>query len=41
MKAFFVPARGNFRQGRSENQLVSFYLGFSFEGLRAWEVKDA
>jgi tetratricopeptide (TPR) repeat protein len=38
--AFFVPARGDYSAGRSENQLVDFYLGFSYDGLRAWEVKD-
>jgi tetratricopeptide (TPR) repeat protein len=41
LKAFFVPARGNYSRGRSENRAVAFYLGFSYEGLRAWEVKDA
>ena len=41
LKAFFVPARGNYSRGRSENRAVTFYLGFSYEGLRAWEVKDA
>jgi tetratricopeptide (TPR) repeat protein len=38
--AFFVPARGDYSAGRSENRLVDFYLGFSYDGLRAWEVKD-
>ena len=37
--AFFVPARGGFSRGRSENQTVDFCLGFSYDGLRAWEVK--
>jgi tetratricopeptide (TPR) repeat protein len=41
LKAFFVPALGKYRKGRSENQAVSFYLGFSYEGLRGWEVRDA
>ena len=41
LRAFFVPARSNHRRGRSENQAVTFYLGFSYEGLRAWEVRDA
>ena len=41
LKAFFVPARGNYSRGRSENRAVTFYLGFSYEGLRGWEVKDA
>jgi hypothetical protein len=34
IKAFFVPARGNF-SSRNVNQKVSFYLGFSFDGPRA------
>ena len=38
--AFFVPGRGGYRRGYSENQLVDFYLGFSYDGLQAWEVKD-
>lgn len=38
--AFYVPARSDHSRGRSENQLVNFYLGFSYDGLRAWEVKD-
>lgn len=41
LKAFFVPARGGFTRGRSENRLVNFYMGFSYDGLRAWDVKDA
>lgn len=41
LMAFFVPARGNYNRGQSENKLVDFYLGFSYDGLRAWEVKDA
>ena len=41
IKAFFVPARGDFHAGKSENQRVTLYLGFSYEGLRAWEVRNA
>lgn len=41
LQAFFVPARGDYARGRSENQAVTFFLGFSYEGLRAWEVRDA
>jgi hypothetical protein len=37
--AFFVPARGAF-SSRQINQKVSFYLGFSLDGLRAWDVKE-
>jgi hypothetical protein len=29
MKAFFVPAKGDYSRGRSENQAVTFCLGFS------------
>lgn len=39
LRAFFVPGRSH-TIGRSENQLVDFYLGFSYEGLRAWDVKN-
>ena len=39
LSAFFVPAKGGFALGRSENQAVEFYLGFSYDGLRAWDVK--
>jgi hypothetical protein len=35
--AFFVP-RQDFLRGRDELRLVDFYLGFSYEGLRAWDV---
>jgi tetratricopeptide (TPR) repeat protein len=41
LEAFFVPSRGGYSPGRSENRLVEFYLGFSYDGLRAWEVADA
>jgi tetratricopeptide (TPR) repeat protein len=40
LPAFFVPGRGDYARGRSENQRVTFFLGFSYDGLRAWEVKD-
>jgi tetratricopeptide (TPR) repeat protein len=40
LSAFYVPARGGgFSQDR-RNQRVEFYLGFSYDGLRAWEVDD-
>jgi tetratricopeptide (TPR) repeat protein len=42
-KAFFVPVRSrgaSFERNRSENTRVSFYLGFSYDGLRAWEVES-
>lgn len=38
--AFYVPAKaGGYSQDRL-NRLVSFYLGFSYDGLRCWEVRD-
>ena len=39
IKAFFVPAKSGFQSGRDENVLVHFYLGFSYDGLRAWDVR--
>jgi tetratricopeptide (TPR) repeat protein len=40
LEAFFVPARGPFRRGEAENRAVSCFLGFSYDGPRAWEVID-
>ena len=40
LSAFFVPAKGGYARGRSENEAVEFYLGFSYDGLRAWDVKS-
>ena len=40
-RAFFVPVRGRdgaFERDRDETADVSFHLGFSYDGLRAWEV---
>ncbi|WP_406005327.1 hypothetical protein OG440_03470 [Streptomyces sp. NBC_00637] len=36
LPAFFTP-RNRFRQTRDVEAPVEFYLGFSYEGLRAWE----
>jgi tetratricopeptide (TPR) repeat protein len=41
LKAFFPPAISGHYKGRSENQAVSFYLGFSYDGLRAWSVENS
>jgi len=41
LPAFFVPARAGVIKGRDENLAVSFYLGFSYDGLRAWSVESA
>lgn len=38
LEAFFVPSRTGAVKGRNENDQVDFYLGFSYEGLRAWSV---
>ena len=38
-EAFFVPARGKYVRG-DENRAVTFLLGFSYDGLRAWEVHN-
>jgi ABC-type cobalt transport system substrate-binding protein len=39
VRAFFTPAVAGMALGRDENRTVSFYLGFSYEGLRAWSVR--
>lgn len=36
--AFFAPRR-DFWPGRDENAEVDFYLGFSYDGFRAWRVR--
>ncbi|HXO28468.1 MAG TPA: hypothetical protein VOA80_14060 [Thermoanaerobaculia bacterium] len=42
--AFFVPAgrvgRGEFSKGRHENAAISCFVGFSYDGLRAWDVRS-
>ncbi|MFI2711274.1 hypothetical protein ACH495_14225 [Micromonospora sp. NPDC018662] len=37
--AFFVPIIGGFQRDSNENDEVNFFLGFSPEGLRAWDVQ--
>lgn len=39
LQAFFVPARSDIHVGRDENVPVTCYIGFSYDGLRAWAVK--
>ena len=39
VKAFFVPAASDFSPHQDENAQVSFFLGFSPVGLRAWAVE--
>ena len=45
LTAFFVPStvmvEGGFVRGLHEGRQVEFYLGFSYEGLRAWSVGEA
>jgi tetratricopeptide (TPR) repeat protein len=36
--AFFVPVVGDFHAGRDENRRVDCFLGFSYDGPRAWDV---
>ncbi|CAN5336894.1 5'-methylthioadenosine/S-adenosylhomocysteine nucleosidase [soil metagenome] len=38
LTAFFVPAKADLQPGRDENALVECFLGFSYDGLRAWQV---
>jgi len=43
---FFVPSRarsekgGAMLKGRDENALVETYVGFSYDGIRAWDVRS-
>ncbi|RGD60447.1 hypothetical protein DR950_24065 [Kitasatospora xanthocidica] len=39
LKAFYVPGRAGHQRG-SAHKRVTFLMGFSYEGLRAWEVRD-
>ena len=39
VEAFFVPAKSGFHGSRDENLLVDCYLGFSYDGPRAWGVR--
>jgi hypothetical protein len=39
VKAFFVPAKSDFHFGRDENAPVNCYVGFSYDGPRAWDVR--
>ena len=44
LTAFFVPSTvmvdGGYVRGLHEGRQVDFYLGFSYEGLRAWSVGE-
>lgn len=39
LRAFFVPGKSGFSSGRDESTPVNFYLGFSYDGPRAWDVR--
>lgn len=39
LPAFFVPGKGDFHYGRDENAAIECYVGFSYDGLRAWDVR--
>ena len=38
LPAFFVPVKAGLQPGRDENRQVRSFVGFSYEGLRAWQV---
>jgi len=38
IRAFFVPARADMQPGRDENSQIECFVGFSYDGLRAWQV---
>jgi tetratricopeptide (TPR) repeat protein len=40
MRVFFVPGKSGHVRGRDENRAVTLYLGFSYDGPRAWEVQN-
>lgn len=39
LSAFFVPGKSG-HSSKDINRVVTFYLGFSYDGLRAWEVES-
>lgn len=39
LRAFFVPAKSDIHLSRDENAIVECFVGFSYEGLRAWDVR--
>ncbi len=40
VRAFFVPGKSGHSRGRDENRQVEFFVGFSYDGPRAWEVRN-
>ena len=41
VRAFFVPGKSGHSRGRDENRTIECFLGFSYDGPRAWEVRNA
>jgi len=44
LRAFFVPSKGLdkiYYKGNDENKQVQMYIAFSYDGLRAWSVRDS
>jgi len=39
LEAFFVPAKSDLHRGRDENAIITCYLGFSYDGPRAWDIR--
>ena len=39
IKAFFIPGKAGLHSGRDENAPVTCYIGFSYDGPRAWGVQ--
>ncbi len=37
--AFFVPGKANVHRGRDESRSITCYVGFSYDGPRAWDVR--
>jgi hypothetical protein len=40
LKAFFVPGRVSLTEERFINRTIDCYLGFSYDGIRAWDVRE-
>jgi tetratricopeptide (TPR) repeat protein len=41
LRAFFVPGRTDLMKGRDLNLAITCFIGFSYEGVRAWSIKRA
>lgn len=40
VRAFFVPGHSGHSKGVDENRRITCFLGFSYDGPRAWDVKN-